>query len=146
MDKGGSVDKASLSLKRIHGGDLGGGAPLGNLEDVFRRFPDTDLSLREGPFSVEGNLVCGGGRARILGTLIDERRRALVMGHHSARDSIRGPGGRAPLLVNPKDEVFERYAKCHVDGPLCLCTGPVGEPGGGSFVGTFGRHGKYIRV
>jgi len=32
--------------------------------------------------------------------------RALVMGHHSARDFIRGPGGRAPLLGNPKDEVF----------------------------------------
>jgi len=107
MDKGGSVDEASLSLKRIHGGDLGGGAPsLGTLEDVLRRFLDTELSLREGPFSVEGNLVCGGVGARIPGTLIDERRRALVMGHHSARDPIRGPGGRAPLLGNPKDEVF----------------------------------------
>jgi len=42
--------------------------------------------------------------ARIPGTLIDERRRALVMGHHSVRDSMRGPGGRAPLLGNPEDE------------------------------------------
>ena len=39
------------------------------------------------------------------------------MGHHSARDSIRGTGGRAPLRTNPKDEVFERYAKCPVGGP-----------------------------
>ena len=34
------------------------------------------------------------------------RWRAQVMGHHSARDSIRGPGGRAPLLGSPKDEVL----------------------------------------
>jgi len=29
------------------------------------------------------------------------------MGHHSARDSIREPGGS--FTGNPKDEVFERY-------------------------------------
>jgi len=56
--------------------------------------------------------------ARITGTLKGERRRALVMGHNSARDSMRGPGGRAPLLGSSKDVVFERYAKCPVDGPL----------------------------
>jgi hypothetical protein len=39
-------------------------------------------------------------------------------------------------LGNPKDEVFERYAKCPVS--------PVGEPGGGSFAGTFERKDKYI--
>jgi len=38
------------------------------------------------------------------------------MGHHSAGDSIKGPGGRAPLLRNPKDEGFEKYAKCPVSG------------------------------
>jgi len=43
--------------------------------------------------------------------------RALEMGHHSVRDSIRGPGGLAPLLGNLKDEVFERYAKCPLNGP-----------------------------
>jgi len=26
--------------------------------------------------------------------------------------------GRAPLLGNPKDKVFERYSKCSVNGPL----------------------------
>ena len=26
-------------------------------------------------------------------------------------------GGWAPLLGNPKDEVFEIYAECHVNGP-----------------------------
>jgi len=41
------------------------------------------------------------------------------------------PCARAPLLGNPKDEVFERYAKCHVNGPLS----PVGEPGGGCLPG-----------
>ena len=39
------------------------------------------------------------------------------MGHLSARDSIGGPGGKAPLLGNPKDGVFERCAKCPVNGP-----------------------------
>ena len=43
--------------------------------------------------------------------------RALVMGHHSSTDSIRTPGGRVPLLGNPKDEVLERYAKCPLNGP-----------------------------
>jgi hypothetical protein len=28
--------------------------------------------------------------------------------------------GRTPLLGNPKDEVFERYAKCPVNGPPSL--------------------------
>ena len=40
-------------------------------------------------------------------------------------------------LGNPKDDVFERYAKCPVNG--YLYRGPVGEPGGGSFAGNFER-------
>jgi hypothetical protein len=72
MDKGGSVDEASLFLKRLRGGGLGGGAPsLGTLEDMLRKSPDTGISLHGGPFSAEGNLVCGAG-ARIPETLIDE--------------------------------------------------------------------------
>ena len=39
------------------------------------------------------------------------------MGHLSARDSVKGTLGRSPLLGNPKVEVFERYAKCPVNGP-----------------------------
>jgi len=79
--KGSSVVGASLSLslKRLHGGGLGG-----------------EL-LHWGPWKIYW--------------------RALVMWHHSVRDSIRGPGWRAPLLGNPKDEVFERYTKCPVGGP-----------------------------
>jgi hypothetical protein len=58
MDEGGFVDEACLSLKRL----CGGGAPsLGTLEDMLRKFPDTGISLYGGPFSAEGNLVCGGG-------------------------------------------------------------------------------------
>jgi hypothetical protein len=38
--------------------------------------------------------------------------RALVVGHLSARRTL--------VLGNPKDEGFERYAKCPVDGPLSL--------------------------
>ena len=35
-------------------------------------------------------------------------------------DSGQGDLGRAPLLGIPKDEVFERYAKCPVSGPPSL--------------------------
>jgi len=48
-------------------------------------------------------------------------------------------------LGNPKEEVFERYAKCPVNG-LPLHKGPVGEPGGGLFARTFERKEKCIRV
>ena len=53
---------------------------------------------------------------------------------------------RAPLLGNPKHEVFERYAKCPVNRPLSLHRGPVGELGGGSYARTFEGKAKYIWV
>jgi len=34
-----------------------------------------------------------------------------------SRGSVEGVSGRAPLLGNPDDEVFERDAKCPVSGP-----------------------------
>jgi hypothetical protein len=37
-----------------------------------------------------------------------------------SRGSVQGASGRAPLLGNPKDKVFERYAKCPVSGPPSL--------------------------
>jgi len=37
-----------------------------------------------------------------------------------SRGFVEGASGRAPLIGNPKDEVFERYAKCPVSGPPCL--------------------------
>jgi len=43
-----------------------------------------------------------------------------VVGHLSARDSMKGALRRAPLLGNPKDKGFERYAKCPVNGPPSL--------------------------
>ena len=42
------------------------------------------------------------------------------MGHLSARDSMKGTLGWAPLLRNLKEEVFERYAKYPVNGPPSL--------------------------
>jgi hypothetical protein len=42
------------------------------------------------------------------------------VGHPSEKDSMKGTLGRAPLLGNPKDEVFERYAKCPVNWPPSL--------------------------
>jgi hypothetical protein len=43
-----------------------------------------------------------------------------VVGHLSARDSIKGALREDSCTGNEKDEVFERYAKCPVDGPLSL--------------------------
>jgi len=37
-----------------------------------------------------------------------------------SRGSMEGASGRNPLLGNPKDEVFKRYAKCPVSGPPSL--------------------------
>jgi len=37
-----------------------------------------------------------------------------------SRGSVEGASRRAPLLGNPKDEVFERYAKCPESGPPTL--------------------------
>jgi hypothetical protein len=73
MDKVGSGDgfSLSLSLKRLRGGDLGGGPlSLDTVEDMLRKSPDMGSSLHRGPFSTEGYLVCV--RVRIPGTLIDE--------------------------------------------------------------------------
>jgi hypothetical protein len=50
-----------------------------------------------------------------------------------------------PLLENPKDEVFERYAKCPVGGPL-FSQGPCSGTWRGSFAGTFERKEKCTRV
>ena len=65
--------------------------------------------------------------------------------HLSATDSMKGTLGRAPLLGNSKGGVFERYAKCLVNGPP-LYRGPVGKLGGGSLAGTFESNEKYIWV
>jgi hypothetical protein len=70
MDEGGSVDEVSLSLKRLHGGGLGGAPSLGTLEDMLRRSPDAGISLR-GPLCGRGEPGMLGG-AHIPRTLIDE--------------------------------------------------------------------------
>ena len=53
-------------------------------------------------------------------------------------------GGGLIYWGTRKMRFFERYAKCPVNGPLPLHRGPVGEPGGASFAGTFERKEKYI--
>ena len=40
-----------------------------------------------------------------------------MVGHLSLRDSMKGTLGRAPLVGNPRDEVFDGHAKCTVGGP-----------------------------
>ena len=59
MDEGGSMDGASLSLKRLRGGELEGNS-MGTLEDMLRKYPDTSICFYGGPFPSEGNLVCRG--------------------------------------------------------------------------------------
>jgi len=67
----GALGMGLLSLKRLHGGGLGG--------ELLHRGPwkicsdkslDTGISLHRGPYRTEGNLVSG-GEARIAGTLKD---------------------------------------------------------------------------
>jgi len=58
----GALVMGLLSLKRLHGGGLGGGASsLETLEDMFRLSLDMGLSLYRGPYSTAGNLASGGG-------------------------------------------------------------------------------------
>jgi hypothetical protein len=42
------------------------------------------------------------------------------MGIALSKGSEERTSGRAPVLENPKDEVFERYAKCLVSGSPSL--------------------------
>jgi hypothetical protein len=78
-----------------------GGAPsLGTLEDMSRRSPDAGISLYWGPFVAEGNSVWGG--AHIPRTLTNEWRRALVVGHLSVRDSIKGTLMKGPFTGEPE--------------------------------------------
>jgi hypothetical protein len=46
--------------------------------------------------------------------------RALVVRHLSVRDSLKGTLGEGSFTGNPKDEVFDRYAKCPVSRPPSL--------------------------
>jgi hypothetical protein len=73
MDEEGSRDGASLSLKWLRGGGLGGGGAcsLETLEDMLRKALDTGISLHRDPFRTEENLESGGSTS-IPGTLKDE--------------------------------------------------------------------------
>jgi hypothetical protein len=53
-------------------GALGRAPSLETLEDILRKSPDMGISLHWVPFPSKGSLVCGGVRAHIPGTLIDE--------------------------------------------------------------------------
>jgi len=78
----GPLGMGPLSLKRLRGGELGGGegAPsLGTLEDMFRECPDMGISLHRGPYSTEGTCVWG-REALIPGTLKDGCKRAPYWG------------------------------------------------------------------
>ena len=59
------------------------------------------MSLHGVPFPSDGNLAFGGGD-RIPGTLIDESRRTVVVGHLSARVSTKGTLGEDSFTGEPK--------------------------------------------
>ena len=79
----------SISLWRGFVEGASGGAPsLETLEYMLRKSPDTGISLHGGPFHPRGTWNVGWGRKP--GTLKDEWRRSLVVGHLSARGSMKG--------------------------------------------------------
>jgi hypothetical protein len=70
-------------------GPLGRVSLLGTLEDMLRKAPDRGMSLRRGPLCPRGTWNQGGGGC-VPGTLNDEWRRALGMGHLSVRGHHEG--------------------------------------------------------
>jgi len=68
-------------------GAWGGVPSLGTLEDTFGRSPDAGISIYGGPLCCTGNPAWG---ARMPVTLMDERRRAVVVEYLSVRDSTKG--------------------------------------------------------
>jgi hypothetical protein len=91
---------------------------------MLRRSLDTGISLHRGPFTTEGNMESGGG-ALILGTLKDERRRALGTGHLSVRDSMKGTLREGSFTGNS-----DRYVKQGSEMGVCFRRGPnLGEHG-----------------
>jgi hypothetical protein len=77
----GALGMEHPSLKRLHGSGLRGVPSLGTLENMLGKPLDVGISLHGGPLPSGGNLVCG-GKAHIPGN--------LVMGHLSARDTMKG--------------------------------------------------------
>ena len=61
MDEG-ALGTERLSLKRLSGEGLEGGAPsLRTMEAMLRKAPVAGTSLHRGPFMAEGNLESGRG-------------------------------------------------------------------------------------
>jgi hypothetical protein len=67
----GTLGMEHFPLKRLHGGDLRGSSFVGDPGRYVRKVSGCG-HLYGGPFPFKGKLVCGGGGARISGTLIDE--------------------------------------------------------------------------
>ena len=89
------------------------------------RGPFMGNSLRRGPFMSEGNLESGGG-SRVPGTSKGEWRRALVTGHLSATDSVKGTLRDSSFTGDP-----ERYVKQTLEMGICSHRSPAfGEHGG----------------
>jgi len=70
VDEGGSGNGASL-FQRLRGGGLRGSSFTGDLEDTLRKTLEMGISLHGAPFHPRGTWYVG-GKAHILGTLIDE--------------------------------------------------------------------------
>ena len=102
----GALGIQHLSLQRLRGGVLGSSSFTVDPGRYAKKVSGYGHLSPWGPLSTRGEPGMWKG--------------ALVVGHLSARDSMKGAWGRAPLLGNPKNEVFERYAKCPVNRPPSL--------------------------
>jgi len=116
----------------------------------------TDISARRGRVHTTPNSCSGvtGTVRSVQGTRPHEMgrnywqnwRRALVVEHLSARDSIKGALREGFFTGEPERRGFWQICKMPCKWALPLHRGPVGEPGGGSFAGTFERSEKYTWV
>jgi hypothetical protein len=141
VDEGGSEDEVSLSMKMLREGGLGELLLWGPWKMCWESLWIWAF-LSMGPFQSRGTRFVRGsytGDCWMDGG--DSSGGASPCeGFHEG-----DPGGRAPLLGNPKDGVFQRLARFAVDRPV-YPWGPIGGPGGGSSDGTFERLEKYICV
>jgi len=101
MDEGGSGDGVSLSEEALCGGGLVGSSFTGDPGKYVKKVSRYARLLLGWPlFQLRGTWYVGG--SHILGTLIDESRRAVVVGHICARVSMKGTLGEGSFTGEPE--------------------------------------------
>jgi hypothetical protein len=93
---------------------------------MLRKAPDTGIPLRRGQFMSEGYLESGGGS--YAGNFEWWMKEGSGNGASLSEGTAwAGPGGRAPLLVNPND-VLKRHIKRDVKMPRKWVSLYLGAP------------------